>query len=204
ALYIRADVREEDQVATFVHRTVDTFGGLDIAFNNAGITSEKPLHEFTGAEWEDVVNTNQRGVFYAMKYELPVMLERGGGTILVTSSSVEHYASPRRSVYTASKRALVGLVRSAALDYAEQGIRINAILPGTTDTPLVRRVAGMEDAPDEVWRIGAAQWGRSNLAGIKRMATADEIAAFVVAIASPDLTYLTGSALSVDGGTGTG
>ncbi|QPM92176.1 SDR family NAD(P)-dependent oxidoreductase [Pseudooceanicola algae] len=204
ALYIRADVREDDQVAALVQQTVEAFGGLDIAFNNAGITLEKPLHEFTAAEWDDMTDTNLRGVFLSMKYQIPVMLERGGGTILVTSSSVEHNTAPGRGIYTASKRGLVGLVRSAALDYAEQGIRINAIAPGTTDTALVRRVGGMENAPDAVWAIGSAQWAQANMAGIKRMATAEEIAAFVVAMASPGLTYLNGSVLGVDGGTGTG
>ena len=114
ALYVKADVRDEAQVRAFVAKTVETFGGLDIALNNAGITIEKSLHEFSAAEWNDVIDTNLRGVFFAMKYEIPEMLRRGGGTILVTSSSNEHRTSPRRSVYTATKSALIGLVRSAA------------------------------------------------------------------------------------------
>jgi NAD(P)-dependent dehydrogenase (short-subunit alcohol dehydrogenase family) len=204
ALYIPADVREEAQVARFVRRTVEAFGALDIALNNAGITIEKPLHEFSAAEWDDVTNTDFRGAFFAMKYEIPEMLKRGGGSIFVTSSSNEHRTAPGRSVYTASKMGLIGLVRSAALDYATQGIRINAIVPGTTDTALVRRAAGMENAPDALWEIGAAQWGRSNVLGMKRMATPDEIAAFIVAMASPELTYMTGSSLVADGGSGAG
>ena len=204
ALYVRADVREEAEVRDFVDRTVETFGGLDIALNNAGITIEKPLHEFSAAEWGDVIDTNLRGVFLAMKYEIPQMLKRGGGTILVTSSSNEHRTSPRRSVYTATKSGLIGLVRSVALDYGDQGIRINAIVPGTTDTALVRRVAGMEGVPDAAWEIGAAQWGRSNVPGLKRMARPEEIAEFVVAMAGPELTYMTGAALVSDGGSGSG
>lgn len=204
ALFIRADVREEAQVASLVSRTVEAFGGIDIALNNAGITIERPLHEYDLAEWNDIVNTNLRGVFLAMKYELPPMLERGAGTILVTSSSNEHRTSARRSVYTATKMGLIGLVRSAALDYAERGIRINAIVPGTTDTALVRRSAGMEGVPDAAWTLGAKQWAKSNLPGIKRMATAEEIGAFAVAMASPELTYLNGSALTADGGSGAG
>jgi NAD(P)-dependent dehydrogenase (short-subunit alcohol dehydrogenase family) len=204
ALYVKADVRDEAQVKDFVAKTVERFGGLDIAFNNAGITIEKPLHEFSAAEWGDVIDTNLRGVFLAMKYEIPEMLKRGGGTILVTSSSNEHRTSARRSVYTATKSALIGLVRSAALDYGEQGIRINAIVPGTTDTALVRRVAGMENMPDAAWEIGAAQWGRTNVAGLKRMARPEEIAEFAVAMASPELTYMTGASLIADGGSGAG
>jgi NAD(P)-dependent dehydrogenase (short-subunit alcohol dehydrogenase family) len=203
-LFVKADVREEAEVQDFVARTVETFGGVDIALNNAGITIEKSLHEFSAAEWNDVIDTNLRGVFFAMKYEIPEMLRRGGGTILVTSSSNEHRTSPRRSVYTATKSALIGLVRSAALDYGEQGIRINAIVPGTTDTALVRRVAGMENMPDAAWEIGAAQWGRANVAGLKRMARPEEIAEFAVAMASPELTYMTGASLIADGGSGAG
>ena len=204
ALYVRADVRDEAQVRDFVGRTVESFGGLDIAFNNAGITIEKPLHDYAIAEWTDVIDTNLLGVFLAMKYQIPEMLKRGGGTILVTSSSNEHRTSPRRSVYTATKSGLIGLVRSAALDYGDQGIRINAVVPGTTDTALVRRVAGMESVPDAAWEIGAAQWGRSNVPGLKRMARPEEIAEFVVAMAAPELTYMTGASLVSDGGSGSG
>lgn len=204
ALYVRADVREERDVAAFVGEAVKAFGGVDIAFNNAGITVEKPLHEFALAEWDDVVNTNLRGVFLSMKYEIPRMIERGGGTILVTSSLVANYASAKRSVYTATKAGLIGLVRSAAQDYADKGIRVNAILPGTTDTAFIRRLAGTESLPDEVWRVAAAQWGKSNVRGLGRMATPEEIATFVLSMASPELTYMTGAALSSDGGSGVG
>lgn len=204
ARYVRADVRREDDVAAFVDAAVTTFGGLDILVANAGITLEKPLADFTSAEWDDVVNTNLRGVFYAIRHAAPKLIERGGGQILVTSSAVANVAAAKRAVYAATKAGLVGLVRAAALDYADRGIRVNAILPGTTDTALVRRVAGMEGVPDAVWEIGAAQWAKSNVRGLKRMATAQEIAGFIVAMASPDLTYLTGAALAADGGLGVG
>ena len=204
ALYVRADVREEKDVSVFLDRAATAFGGVDIALNNAGVTVEKPLHEFSLGEWDDVVNTNLRGVFLAMKHEIPHLIARGGGHILVTSSSVVNYASAKRSVYTATKSGLIGLVRSAALDYADAGIRVNAILPGTTDTPFVRRVAGTEAMPDEVWKVGAMQWGKANVRGLRRMATAQEIAAFAVAVASPELTYMTGAALNADGGLGVG
>ncbi|CAL80165.1 putative short-chain dehydrogenases/reductase [Bradyrhizobium sp. ORS 278] len=202
ARFIRADVRVEAEMRDLVVQAIATFGGLDIALNNAGITIEKPLHELDAADWADVVDTNLRGVFFAMKYEIAEMLPRGGGTILVTSSSVVHRTGPRRSAYTATKAGLVGMVRSAALDYADNNIRINAILPGTTDTALVRRVAGTEGMPDAVWQIAATQWARSKMPGFKRMASPEEIAEFAVAMASPELTYMTGSALASDGGTG--
>ncbi|MBL7252985.1 SDR family NAD(P)-dependent oxidoreductase [Paractinoplanes lichenicola] len=204
ALFVRADVRDEGQVRQFVNAAADRFGRVDVALNNAGITIEKPLHEFTAAEFGDVLDTNVRGVFYAMKYQIPHMLTAGGGTILVTSSTVANTTSAKRSVYTASKSALVGLVRAAALDYGDKGIRVTAILPGTTDTALVRGSAGLTSVPDAAWRVGAAQWGRSNVPGLRRMATPEEIAAFAVSAASPELTYLTGTALAASGGTGAG
>jgi len=157
AAYIRADVRVENDVKSFVDKVAQRYGRLDVALNNAGITLEKPLHEYTSQEWDDIINTNLRGVFLSMKYEIPHMLASGGGTIVVTSSSNAIATTERRSAYTASKRGLVGLVQSAAFDYAQKGIRINALIPGTTDTALVRRAAGMEHAPDAVWETGVAQ-----------------------------------------------
>lgn len=204
ALFVPADVREEASVAAFLEHATAAFGGIDIALNNAGITTEKPLHEFALEEWNDVVNTNLRGVFLAMKHELLRMIARGGGHVLVTSSLVANYASAKRSVYVATKAGLIGLVRSAALDYADRGIRVNAILPGTTDTPFIRRAAGTEAMPDEMWRVGAAEWGKANVRGLKRMASPEEIATFIVAMASPELSYMTGAALSADGGMGVG
>lgn len=203
ALFVRADVRDEAQVSAFVDATVASFGGLDIAINNAGITREKALHEFSSAEWDEVIQTNLRGVFLGMKYQIPALLARGGGTILMTSSLVAHSTAAGRSVYSATKAGLIGMARAAALDYGGKGIRINAILPGTTDTALVRDVAGMAAIPDAAWAIGAAQWGRANVPGLGRMARPEEIAAFMVAMASPDLSYLTGSDLSIHGGVGT-
>lgn len=200
ARYFRADVRVEADMQRFVDYTVAQFGRLDVAFNNAGITLEKPLHEFTGAEWDDVLNTNLRGVFFAMKYEIPVMLTAAGGTIVVTSSSNAIATQAKRGAYAASKRGLVGLVQAAALEYGPHNIRVNAILPGTTDTPLVRRVAGMENIPDAVWHAAAAEWAKSNIPGLHRMANPDEIAEFALMMASDQYPFLTGAALVVDGG----
>jgi NAD(P)-dependent dehydrogenase (short-subunit alcohol dehydrogenase family) len=200
AVYIHADVRNESDVKAFVDETVQRYGRLDVAFNNAGITIERPLHEYSSAEWDDVVHTNLRGVFLAMKYEIPYMLAHGGGNIVVTSSSNALATAEKRSAYTASKRGLVGLVQTAALDYAQKGIRVNALIPGTTDTELVRRSAGMENAPDAVWELAAAQWAKSHVPGLERMAKADEIAAFALALASDDFPYMTGAQMVIDGG----
>jgi NAD(P)-dependent dehydrogenase (short-subunit alcohol dehydrogenase family) len=108
ASYIRADVRVETEVKAFIDQVAAHYGRLDVAFNNAGITLEKPLHEYSSQEWDDVVHTNLRGVFLAMKYEIPHMLARGGGNIVVTSSSNALATTERRSAYTASKRGSVG------------------------------------------------------------------------------------------------
>jgi NAD(P)-dependent dehydrogenase (short-subunit alcohol dehydrogenase family) len=200
ATYIRADVRVESEVETFVDQIAARYGRLDVAFNNAGITLEKPLHEYSSQEWDDVVNTNQRGVFLAMKYEIPHMLAGGGGNIVVTSSSNALATTDKRSAYTASKRGLVGLVQSAALDYAQSNIRVNALIPGTTDTALVRRSAGMENVPDAIWAVAAKQWAKSHVPGLERMATPEEIAAFALVLASDDHPYMTGSQMVIDGG----
>jgi NAD(P)-dependent dehydrogenase (short-subunit alcohol dehydrogenase family) len=171
-----------------------------VAFNNAGITLEKALHEYSAQEWDTVLGTNLRGVFLSMKYQIPHLIDAGGGTIVVTASSNAIATQARRSACTASKRALVGLVQSAALDYASKGIRINTLVPGTTDTALVRRAAGMEGAPDAVWRVAASQWAKSHVPGLQRMATPEEIAACALALASNEFPFMTGTAVIVDGG----
>ena len=200
AIYFKADVRVEAEVRSFVDQVAQRYGRLNVAFNNAGITLERPLHEYSSQQWDDVVNTNLRGVFLAMKYEIPHLLAAGGGNIVVTSSSNAIATTEHRSAYTASKRGLVGLIQAAALDYAPRGIRINALIPGTTDTDLVRRAAGMEGAPDAIWEIAAKQWAKSHVPGLERMATPQEIAAFALVLASDDHPYMTGSQMVIDGG----
>ena len=176
AIYIHADVRDESNVKAFVDQVVQKYGRLDVAFNNAGITLEKPVHEYISAEWDDIHSTNLCGVFLSMKYEIPYMLVNGRGNIVVTSSSNAIATTEKRSAYTASKRGLVGLVQSAALDYVDKSIRINALIPDTTDTALVRRVAHIENVPDAVWKAAASLWAKSHVP-MKRVATPEEIAA---------------------------
>jgi len=193
-------VRSEDDVKALVDRTIDGYGRIDVAFNNAGISIERPLHLYTVAEFDDVIATDLRGVFLCMKYQIPHMLAAGGGNIVVTSSSNAVATTAKRGAYAAAKRALVGLVQAAALDYAQQGIRINTLVPGTTDTPMIRRLAGMDGMPDAVWKVGVAQWAKSNVPGLQRVATPEEIAAFALTLASDDHPYLTGGQFIIDGG----
>lgn len=200
ATYIRADVRQEKDVEAFVAAAVRQYGRLDVAFNNAGITVEKPLHEYTSAEWDDVHHTNVRGVFLAMKYQLPHMIAAKKGSIVVTSSTAALSSTAKKSAYSASKRALIGLVQGAAFDYADSGVRINALLPGTTKTDFVRRLAGMANLPDLVWDVAISQWAKAKLPGDKRLATPEEVAAFALMLASSDHPHLTGGTYVIDGG----
>ncbi|TXK31541.1 SDR family oxidoreductase [Ottowia sp. GY511] len=200
ATYVRADVRQEKDVEAFVAAAMRLYGRLDVAFNNAGITVEKPLHEYTSAEWDDVQHTNVRGVFLAMKYQLPHMIQAKKGSIVVTSSTAALSSGAKKSAYSASKRALIGLVQAAAFDYADSGIRVNALLPGTTKTDFVRRLAGMTSLPDKVWDVAITQWARAKLPGDKRLATPEEVAAFALMLASSDHPHLTGGTYVIDGG----
>ena len=200
ARYFRADVRVENDVQRFVDQVADTFGGLDVCFNNAGITIEKQLHEYSLSEWDDVIHTDLRGVFLALKYQIPHLIQRGGGVVVVTSSSNAIATSARRSAYSAAKRGLVGLVQSAAQDYADKNIRINALIPGTTNTEFVRRAAGMTNIPDTAWEIAAAVWGKSHVPVAHRMAKPEEIAAFALALASDEFPYMNGAQMVIDGG----
>ena len=135
-----------------------------------------------------------------MKYQIPVMLAQQSGAIVVTSSSNAIATQAKRGAYAASKRGLVALVQAAALDYGPHNIRINALLPGTTDTALVRRVAGMENVPDAVWQAAAAAWAKTHVPGLSRMANPAEIAEFALVLASDEHPFLTGAALVIDGG----
>ena len=199
AIFIRADVRNEPEVQALVDKTVDRYGHLDVAFNNAGISIEKPLHQLSAAEFDDVIGTDLRGVFLAMKYQIPHMMQKGG-SIVVTSSSNAIATTANRSCYSAAKRGLVGLVQAAALEYAQHGVRINTLIPGTTDTPFIRRLAGMESLPDAAWHVAIAQWAKSHVPGLQRVATPEEIAAFALMLASDDHPYTTGGQFVIDGG----
>ncbi|MEV7618293.1 SDR family oxidoreductase [Streptomyces sp. NPDC089799] len=200
ATYVQADVRVDAQVRAFVDRVASRYGGIDVAFNNAGIGGGKPPHEMSVEEWDDVQATNARGVFLAIKYEIPHMLEAQRGVIICTSSSAAEQARPNGAAYTASKRAVQGLVKSAALAYGPRGIRINALLPGTTDTPFVRP-PGISDAD---WVRYKQAWGPLNVDGLERMADAEEIARAVLGLASDDFPYMTGASITVDGGSTAG
>ncbi|QDL08904.1 oxidoreductase [Brasilonema octagenarum UFV-E1] len=191
ATYVKADVTQPKEVESFVNRIVEKYGQLNVAFNNAGDVLSKPLHEITVDEWDWVQNTNLRGVFLAMKYQIPHMLKRGGN-IVITASQHTVATRPGMAAYAAAKRALLGLVQAATLDYGQLGIRVNMLSPGITDTPLFQRTTGGSKE-----KVEAA---RQLVDGLKRIATAEEIAEAALFLASNDCPYITGVSLLADGG----
>ncbi|AGB14942.1 dehydrogenase of unknown specificity, short-chain alcohol dehydrogenase like protein [Halovivax ruber XH-70] len=192
ATFVETDVTDEDDVATAVETAVDTYGGLDFAFNNAGIEGEQVSFADQGNEnWERVLDINLGGVFYAMREEIPVMLESGGGAIVNTASIAGILGFPNLSPYVASKHGVVGLTRSAAVEFSADGLRVNAVLPGVIDTPMVQRSS--EEDPDSMEQTIAA-------IPADRLGEPEEIAAAVVWLCSDDASYVTGQPLTVDGG----
>ena len=192
ALAIRCDVSDERQVAAMVERTVSTFGRLDAAFNNAGVQS--PIAETadaSGEEFDRVNSINLRGVWNCMKYELLQMRKQGSGAIVNNSSIGGIIGIAGRGVYHASKHGVLGLTKSAALEYASRGIRINAICPGTINTPMVSGMLTSE--PEAMKEIMKDQ-------PIGRLGRPEEIAAPVLWLCSPGASFVIGHALVVDGG----
>ena len=190
---VTCDVADKAQVATLVEQAVSTYGRLDAAFNNAGInTGGAPLLDTSDEEFDRILNVNLRGVWHCMKAELRQMVAQGSGAIVNCSSIGGMVGSKGRSAYSASKHAIIGLTQSAALEYAAQGIRINAVCPGMTDTPMTVTVSQNYD-PELVKALLAR-------APIGRFAEPEEIAAAVVWLCSPAASYMVGHALAVDGG----
>jgi NAD(P)-dependent dehydrogenase (short-subunit alcohol dehydrogenase family) len=192
ALALVCDVTDEDQVAAAVDRTVETFGRLDMAYNNAGIQIPPTDAADESADQFDRVNAiNLRGIWAAMKHELRHMRAQGSGAIVNCSSLGGLVGIPGRASYHATKHGVIGLTGSAALEYAPRGIRINAICPGTIDTPMVRDMI----AKGELDRTEA----EANQP-IGRLGTADEMAQAVLWLCSPGAGFVIGVALPVDGG----
>jgi NAD(P)-dependent dehydrogenase (short-subunit alcohol dehydrogenase family) len=192
ALAVPCDVTSTEQIQSALDRTISTFGRLDIAFNNAGIELRPtPLVEIAEDDWERVFDVNLSGIFRCMKHQIPLMLETGGGAIVNTSSGAGVKGFRGGRAYGASKHGVIGLTRCAALDYADSGIRINAICPGIIDTEMMDRFTGGTEA------------GRRGVIAqepIGRMGTPEEIAAAVLWLCSDESAFAIGHALVIDGG----
>jgi NAD(P)-dependent dehydrogenase (short-subunit alcohol dehydrogenase family) len=192
ATAVRCNVADEADVAAMLQLTISTFGQLDAAFNNAGVQSPAvETAESSSEEFERVNAINLRGVWSCMKYELRQMRHQGSGAIVNCSSIGGLIGLPGRAIYHASKHGVIGLTKSAALEYASKGIRINAVCPGTIDTPMVADMLAKE--PDAMKDILRDQ-------PIGRLGRADEIASAVLWLCSPGASFVIGHALVVDGG----
>jgi NAD(P)-dependent dehydrogenase (short-subunit alcohol dehydrogenase family) len=192
AHFVQTDVTKEDQVKRLVEETVEHFGRLDIAFNNAGIEHGGPVTEFAEEDYRKVFDINVLGIFLSQKYEIPAMLESGGGAIINTSSTLGQVATPGMAIYNASKHAVEGITKTTALELAEQGIRVNSVAPGAIATDMIDRVAGEEGAESRQQLASQHPMGR--------LGEAKEIAAAVLYLASDAASFTTGISLPVDGG----
>lgn len=192
AISVYCDVTLEADVEQLMVQTISTYGRLDYAFNNAGIEIEHGrLADGTQSEFDAIMGVNVKGVWLCMKYQLPLMLAQGGGVIVNTASVAGLGAAPKMSIYSASKHAVIGLTKSAAIEYAKKHIRVNAVCPGVIDTDMFRRAheadpkkAGFAAAMHPVGRIGKVE----------------EVASAVLFLCSDGAAFTTGHALAVDGG----
>ncbi len=197
ALALTADVRDEDEVASYVRTALERFGAIDVFYNNAGIEGDiKPITDYSLATFRHVLDVNVVGVFLGLKHVLPVMLKQNKGSIINTASIAGVVGSPQIAAYSASKHAVIGLTRSAAWECTATGVRVNCVCPGLIDSRMLSAIldgrnVGNAPMPQEkiVERIPA-----------RRLGQASEVASIVAFLASDEASYVSGSAYTVDGG----
>ncbi len=194
AAFVKADLSREDEVRALVAQTVSTYGQLDGAFNNAGLEQcAVPLHELTTEQWERALRVDLTSVFWCIKYQVIAMLSSGGGSIVNTASSLGQVAIRNAGEYITAKHGVVGLTRAAAADYGARGIRVNAVLPGITLTPMISRLVSDENFKPIFDKILERH-------PIGRFGQPSEIGEAVKWLLSADASFMNGAALAVDGG----
>lgn len=194
AVFVVADVTLDSDCRRAVQQTVSELGGLDILFNNAGVTRRATVVELAEAEWDKVMAVNVKSIYLMSRYSVPVMAKAGGGVIINTASGWGLVGGPRAVAYCASKGAVVQLTKAMAIDHGPQNIRVNCICPGDTDTPMLWDEARQLDQSAECFLTEATD------RPLGRIGTPDEIAQAVLYLASDASSYVTGTALVVDGG----
>jgi NAD(P)-dependent dehydrogenase (short-subunit alcohol dehydrogenase family) len=191
AEYWRSDVRHDDDVRDLVNKTVTRFGRLDVAVNNAGTEGKTgPITEQTAESYAATFDTNVLGVLLSMKHELRVMLSQGSGSIVNVSSAYGSVGAPGAAVYVASKHAVEGMTKSAALEVAGTGVRVNVVAPGATDTGMLSRFSVTDE--NKAALVSSVP--------VKRLATPEEIANVIVFVGSAKASYMTGASIAADGG----
>ncbi|WP_431637835.1 SDR family oxidoreductase [Dyella sp. KULCS107] len=192
AVAVVGDVSDEATAARAVEVAVSTFGGLDVSFNNAGTLGEMgPTPAISIAGWRQALDINLTSAFLGAKYQIPEMLKRGSGSVIFTSTVVGHTVGfPGAAAYAASKSGLIGLTQTLAAEFGPQSVRINALLPGGTDTPMAAQMNGTPEAMAHV----------ASLHALKRIASPEELARAALFLASDAASFMTGAALLVDGG----
>ena len=197
AIFVKADVSLAAGVKALVDKTIETYGQLDCAFNNAGAAGEvAPVADCSEENWDRVININLKGVWLCMKYEIPHMLKGGGGAIVNTSSIAGLVGGASAPAYIASKHGVLGLTKSAALAYAQEGVRVNAVCPGYIQTPMLDHI--LEELPESERPEAEARW--IDLAPLGRIGRPEEIAEAVVWLCSDAASFVTGHPMVVDGG----
>ena len=192
ALFIQCDVSQSNEVANLINETVATFDRLDFAVNNAGIEgTTASVHECGEENWDRTIGINLKGIWLCMKNEIPQMLRQGKGAIVNVASIAGLIGFPGLPAYVASKHAIVGLTKTAALEYAKQGIRVNAVCPGAIKTAMIDRITGKDKTAEKQFE---------SMEPVGRMGTPEEVAEAIVWLCSDAASFVTGDAMAVDGG----
>jgi NAD(P)-dependent dehydrogenase (short-subunit alcohol dehydrogenase family) len=190
-LFVRVDVNDESEIEAMVAKTLERFGRLDFAFNNAGVGGlGRATMTATADIYDQIMNINVRGVFFSMKHQIPAILQSGGGAIVNNASVLGLRPSANSPIYSASKAAVVGLTKSAALEFAPKGLRINAICPAIIETDMTEQLRGEEQTRAYLL----------SLHPVGRFGQSEEVAASVLYLCSPEASFITGVALPLDGG----